>query len=180
MNLKNKWDAIVHHRGEFLEFLEYKSKEYIHNVRATGIVLVIPVTAEKEIIFIEQYRIVMHNYVIEYPAGLAGDEASLKDEALEDAAKRELFEEAGYETDELLYLMAAPTSPGTSTEVVNYYLALNCRQTGSGGGDETETIIVHKVPLHATYDWLQDKLKDGLLVDPRVYTGLYFVDHYLR
>ncbi|KAA3659219.1 MAG: NUDIX hydrolase [Calditrichaeota bacterium] len=180
MKLKNIWDATVHHRGEFLEFLEYQSKEYIHNVRAKGIVLVIPVTAEKEIILIEQYRIVLHNDVIEYPAGLAGDEVAYRDEAFVDAAKRELFEEAGYESNDITHLMAAPTSPGTSTEIVNYYLARDCRQTGQGGGDDTESIVVHKVPLLETFDWLEKKSRAGILIDPRVFTGLYFVNHFLQ
>ncbi|KAA3616381.1 MAG: NUDIX hydrolase [Calditrichaeota bacterium] len=180
MELKNNWDAKVHYHGQYLAMMEYDDKEYMHNVRAQGIVLIIPLTAAHEIIFIEQYRIVLHKNVIEYPAGMAGDELDFRDELFETAAKRELLEEGGYETDELSYLMTAPTSPGSSTEIVNFYMAFNCTKVDEGGGDETENISVHKIPLQDAFDWLEKKSASGSLIDPRIYTGLYFVNRYLK
>ena len=46
---------------------------------------------------------------------------------------------------------------------------------GAGGGDKTESIKVHEVPLKEADLWLYEMEKKGLLVDPKVYVGLYFL-----
>ena len=46
---------------------------------------------------------------------------------------------------------------------------------GPGGGDETESIIVHEVSLQEVDLWLYEMEKKGYLVDPKVYAGLYFL-----
>lgn len=175
MKLHNCWNAKVHYRGQYLAMLEHDTKEYFHNIRAQGIVLIIPLTPAHEVIFIEQYRIVLDSKVIEYPAGMAGDEIEFRDESFVTAAERELLEEAGYECDNMRFLFAAPTSPGATTEIVNFYLALDCRKTAEGGGDASEDIAVHKIPLTGAHNWLEKKAASGILIDPRIYTGLYFI-----
>jgi len=47
---------------------------------------------------------------------------------------------------------------------------------GVCGPDERhENITVHAVPLAEVHDWLEAKAKSGLLVDPKLYAGLYFL-----
>lgn len=55
------------------------------------------------------------------------------------------------------------------------YLALDAKQIKAGGGDPTEDIHVHLVPLDEVETWLDAKRRQGLLVDPKIYAGLYFV-----
>jgi ADP-ribose pyrophosphatase len=38
-----------------------------------------------------------------------------------------------------------------------------------------EDITVHEVPLAQVHSWLEAKAKSGVLVDPKVYAGLYFI-----
>ena len=111
---------------------------------------------------------------------MAGDEHEFRDERLAAADRRELLEEAGYETDERRFLMAAPTSPGATTEIVNFYFAPNCRKTGAGGGDASEDITVHKIPIDEAHDWLEKKVATGSPIDPRIYTGFYFINRALK
>jgi hypothetical protein len=45
----------------------------------------------------------------------------------------------------------------------------------AGGGVDHEDITVHVVPLAQIDDWLARKTREGLLVEPRIYAALYFV-----
>ena len=45
----------------------------------------------------------------------------------------------------------------------------------AGGGVDGENITVHEVPESRIADWLAEKTADGIAVDPRIYTGLYFL-----
>ena len=158
--------------GRYLDVVWETGAEYTHNRRARGVVLVIPVTRAGEIVFIEQFRVPLKGPVIEYPAGLVGDEQDA-DENFETAARRELLEESGYEADALEFLLRGPSSPGSSTEVVNFYLARGARKVHGGGGVAHERIGVHCVPLGDATAWLERKARDGVLVDPRVHLGVY-------
>ena len=82
--------------GRYLDVIWEDGGEYTHNRRCRGVVLVIPVTQAGEIVVIEQFRVPLKGPVIEYPAGLVGDEQDA-DERFETAARRELLEESGYE-----------------------------------------------------------------------------------
>jgi ADP-ribose pyrophosphatase len=161
-------------RGRYLDVVHEGGCEYTHNRRSRGVVLVIPVTARGEIVFLEQYRVALKGPVIEYPAGLVGDEQHLTDESFEAAARRELLEESGYEAGELEFVLRGPASPGSSTEVVHFYLARGARKVHDGGGVEHESIRVHCIGLAEVEAWLAAKTSGGVLVDPRVYLGVHY------
>jgi ADP-ribose pyrophosphatase len=113
--------------------------------------------------------------VIEWPAGLVNDKASQDAESMESAARRELLEETGYEADQLSYLASGPVSSGLSSEIITFYQALGVVKTGPGGGDASESIVVHEVPLKEADIWLYERERKGYLVDPKVFVGLYFL-----
>jgi ADP-ribose pyrophosphatase len=46
-----------------------------------------------------------------------------------------------------------------------------------GGGDETEDIVVHEVPVADVPRWLVQKMAEGYSVDPKMFAGLYFLEH---
>jgi ADP-ribose pyrophosphatase len=112
--------------------------------------------------------------IIELPAGLAGDSLEQFGEPLVEAALRELLEETGYSAGEMVLLTSGPPSAGLATEIVSFFLARQLRRTSAGGGDHQEDIVVHEVPLSEIDAWLKNKAAEGLLVDPKVYAGLYF------
>src|SRR4051812_22237293 len=98
-------------RGRYLDVIWEDGAEYTHNRRSRGVVLVIPVTSHGHIVFLEQYRVPLKSNVIEYPAGLVGDEHHLSSESFQAAARRELLEESGYEAGDLEFLLRGPASP---------------------------------------------------------------------
>jgi ADP-ribose pyrophosphatase len=132
------------------------------------------ITESREIILVEQFRVPLQRRVIELPAGLAGDAQSDKQETLIQAAKRELLEETGYEARHMEYLTDGPSSPGLSTEVITFFRAQGLRKVSEGGGEGSENIIVHAVPLERLTFWLDFKQREGCLIDCKIFTALYF------
>jgi len=149
--------------------------EWVERKNITGIVAILAITHDGAIIMTEQFRPPLGKRVIELPAGLAGDLPGQEAEELTAAAKRELLEETGYQAQEMQYLTSGPASPGLSSEIIQFFLAKALQKIGPGGGDKRENITVHKVPLNQAHQWLEEVASNGsVLVDPKVYTGLYF------
>ncbi len=167
--------SVVLHEGKYLQFCSRSTWEYVERVRCAGAVVIIAQTPEGEVLFVEQYRVALGKNVIELPAGLVGDLPEWVGEAWEQAARRELLEETGYMASRFSRLTEGPVSPGMSTERVAFYLAEDLQQVGPGGGDESESIHVHRVPLAEVPVWLESQGDQGKLVDPKVYVGLFFL-----
>ena len=72
------------------------------------------------------------------------------------------------------YLAEGPTSAGLSNEIITFFLALDVHQVGPGGGDDKEDIDVYLVPLDEVDAWLETKRLSSVMVDPKVYTAIYF------
>ena len=158
--------------GKFIRLVESGGWEYAERKNVTGIVT-IAAAVEGRILLVEQYRPPLRANVIELPAGLAGDVPESADEELELAARRELEEETGYRAKNWERLFAGPLSAGMTAEVVTFFRATGLERVGTGGGDGSERITVHEVPLGDADRWLGDQKGAGKLVDPKVYAGLY-------
>jgi ADP-ribose pyrophosphatase len=166
--------AKVLFQGRFLRLLDDEGWEYTERVGSSGVVVVVPVTPQGEIVLVEQYRPPLKKRVLELPAGLAGDRKEFEGEAMQAAAARELEEETGFRASELRFLCSGPSAAGSSNTLIHFYLAKGLSKVGAGGGDESEDIEVHVVPLGQALDFAQRKEAAGLLVDPKLFTGLYF------
>lgn len=164
----------VHASGRFLRLLERDNWEYSSRANARGVVILVPVTDEGCLVLVEQYRIPVQARVIELPAGLIGDLGDA-DESLTTAARRELLEETGFEADQWSMLLQCPSSSGMSDEIITFMQATELRKTGPGGGDHSEDIEVHCVPIEEVASWLSDRIGAGLLVDPKIYAALYWL-----
>jgi ADP-ribose pyrophosphatase len=161
--------------GKFLALVKEGRWEYVDRIGSTGAAIIVAVTDEQKLLLVEQHRIPVHARTIELPAGIVGDEPGGTSETLAEAAKRELLEETGYAAEHIEALTTGPASSGLTSEVVTLLLASNLRRVNAGGGGAHEDITVHEVPLTEVREWLATKAKQGLLIEPKVYTGLYFV-----
>jgi ADP-ribose pyrophosphatase len=161
--------------GKFLELLREGPWEYANRVNSNGAVVIAALTPEKKFLLVEQYRIPCHKNVIELPAGIAGDSSDTRGETLEQAARRELQEETGYEAGRMEFVLTGATSAGLTSELVTLFLALDLRRTGQGGGVQSEQITLHEIPLDSAEAWLRQRMKDGELVDHKVFAALYFL-----
>lgn len=161
--------------GRFLSLVREGHWEYTDRVKATGAAIVLAVTDEQKLLLVEQYRIPCHVRTIELPAGIIGDEPQTGDESHIAAARRELLEETGYLAELMEPLTTGPASSGVTSEIVTLFRASRLRKVSSGGGVAHEDIKVHEVPLSEVHAWLEAKARSGLLIDPKVYAGLYFL-----
>ena len=157
--------------GKFLRVKKNGPWEYVERCKASGGVAVLAVTENQELVLVEQFRIPLYQRVIEIPAGLAGD---MEGEAQAEAAKRELLEETGFEARHMEFLTQGPSSAGLATEVVSFFRARGLNRVAEGGGDASEEIQVHLVPLQELHSWIDAKLAEGCMVDFKVYAALYF------
>ncbi len=161
--------------GRFARLLSDRGWEWVERTNTSSAVVIAAVTEQRELVLIEQYRIPLGRRVIELPAGLVGDLADNKHEDLIEAARRELLEETGFAADRIDVLTEGPSSSGLTNEVFTLLLANNAKRVGPGGGDATEDIQVHVVPLDRVDAWLDSKRREGAMVSPKIYAGLYFV-----
>ncbi len=160
--------------GRYIRLVTKNGWEYVERTNCTAIVGIVAVTNTSKIIFVEQKRIPIGKSVIEFPAGLVGDTAQ-KNENMLIAAKRELLEETGYKANKWERLVEGPISSGLTSEKITFFLATGLRRVGCGGGDKSESIKIHEVPLCDVEKWLTKMKSKGCEVDPKVYAGLYFV-----
>ena len=102
------------------------SWESVYTESNTDTVSIVIITNEGKVVLVKQYRFPVQSYVLELPAGMVD-----KNENPIMAAKRELREELGFETDEPLeFLTQCFLWVGKSNAVQIIYLARNCRKVG--------------------------------------------------
>lgn len=165
-------------QGSFLRtiILKYKDQfgnlrdwEAVERVNCNGVVAIIPVTTEEEVLLVRQFRPVVNNFVIEIPAGLND-----KGELSIDAAKRELIEETGYSSNDFILIARGPLSSGMSAEMMDVFVAKNAylappHEKALYKLDDSEEIEIIKTPLRRVYYTLEDCRKKGDLIDLKIY-----------
>jgi ADP-ribose pyrophosphatase len=150
--------------------------EYAERTHAQGMaVIIVAVTPGDCILFVEQPRAALGKRTIELPAGLVGDTHA--GDTFEDAARRELVEETGWQPAQVEVLVVGPTTAGMSNERAAFVRASGLMRVGAGGGDESEDIVVHEVPLGDAPRWLMAQYRAGLEVDLKAWAGLWLATH---
>jgi len=161
------------HRGRFLSLVSQNGWEFATRVGSTGVVAIIACTDNDEVLLVEQFRPPVGKTVIEIPAGLAGDIAGSESEAFAEAAHRELLEETGYSAATMRELQTGPSSAGLTNELITFFEATDLTRVDEGGGDESESITVHKIPRPELRAWLDQQAASGKLVDPKIAAALW-------
>jgi ADP-ribose pyrophosphatase len=90
-------------------------------VEHQGSVVIVPVTADDEVIMIRHYRHATGRTLLELPAGLIDP-----GEEILETARRELLEETGYAAGTLRHVTTVYVSPGYSEERTSIVLAEEC------------------------------------------------------
>lgn len=105
-------------------------------------VTIVALTEQQEVLLIKQYRHGAQKIIWELPGG-AVDEG----EEPIDAAKRELLEETGYTSDNIIEVGKVSPNPASHTNLMHAYIALDAWRIGDQALDEIEEIEVYPIPL---------------------------------
>lgn len=125
-------------------------------VEHPGGVAVAALTAERELLFVRQFRYPYGEVLLEIPAG----KLEYGEDPLE-AGKRELKEETGAAAAEYRDLGLFYPTPGYCGEIIHLYLATGI-QTGEQALDEDEFLEVEKIALKdAVQMVLRNEIRDG-------------------
>lgn len=116
------------------------------------IVVVVPVTPEGNFVLVQQYRHARKLISLQPPAGIVEP-----GETLEAAAKRELMEEAGYESDPVVRLGTTAPFASKMCEAEYIFLAPNARQVAQPRQDDQEETKV----VVMTANEIVDELTNG-------------------
>jgi len=158
--------------GKYLGLYQRGTWEFAARPNATGVVAILPITNDGQVVLVEQFRVPCQARVMEIPAGLIGDEAEFANESIADCAGRELLEETGYRSKKITHLLSAPTSAGMTPETTHFFLATELIRETQGGGTEAEDITVHHVAMEDLPHWLKEKETQGLLIDFKIHAAL--------
>jgi len=163
--------------GKHISMVATGHWEYVTRNTSQPAVGIVAITNDGKIVLVEQFRPPVGRAVVELPAGLVGDIPGAEDEALLVAAQRELLEETGYAARHWQQLATGYSSPGLTDEAIVLFLAEGLEKREAGGGDPSEAITIHEVPLAEVASWIS---KIGAVADLKLFAGLYAAEQYLR
>ncbi|MBR5314615.1 MAG: NUDIX hydrolase [Clostridia bacterium] len=176
MNNKNTYDALyektlaseVKFDGKIMTVvrdtveLSDGTQSFREVVHKHGGVCIVPLTKDDEVVFVNQFRYPYGQVVKEVPAGKMemGEDPLL-------CGIRELSEETGYYSDNIISLGTQYPSPGFTDEILYMYLATDVKE-GNAHLDEGELVVVEKIPLEKAVNMILD----GTILDGKTQTAI--------
>ncbi len=156
-------------QGRFITVKQRGTWEYVGRARGIKAAVILAVD-DGHVLLVEQFRVPLDQPCLELPAGLIGDDT--ENEAIEDAAARELEEETGYRAERIEVIGDFYSSPGMVSESFYFVKAHGLTKVSDGGGVEGENITVHRVALAALADFIAGKRAEGCAMDVKLLTLL--------
>jgi ADP-ribose pyrophosphatase len=167
----------VQFEGKFLKIILSDNRwQWVTRNGCNGACVIVPITKNDELVLVEQYRYPSKCNAIEFPAGLVGDIHEDETPAL--SAERELEEETGFVAEEMSDGVSMYSSVGLTDEITTVFIAKGCHQVSEGGGDETEDITVHVVPIKDFHIWLNKQRAEGKAISSNIYYGLSLFNYF--
>lgn len=136
-----------------------------HVVEYPDWALAVPVTAEGELVMVEQYRYGIDRVSLEFPAG-----ALEEGEVARTGVERELLEETGYRSESWTRLGRCAPEPSKHTNWAHLFVARAVRRVADPSLDSTESLTLRLVPI----DRVRDRVHEGDLAHGIHLTALFW------
>lgn len=135
-----------------------------------GGAVIVALTKDYKILFVNQFRYPLQQYLLELPAGkLESNEDPLT------CAIRELEEETGYKTNNIKQLGSICTTPGFSTEILHIFLATDLEDGQHNREEGEQGMEVYSFSLKE----IDEKIKSGEIMDGKTLSGIYLARLFL-
>jgi len=148
--------------GKGYDFFVLDSRDWIN---------VVPVTPEGNLVLIRQFRHGTASVIWEIPGGIM----DVEDENPEQAARRELVEETGYEPEAMVFLGAVHPNPAIQNNRCHTFLAVNARPRQDQRLDTQEDIEVQE----ASWPEVSRMVDQGEITHSLVLTALFWYQRHL-
>jgi len=145
------------HTGKEHEFCVIDSPDWVN---------IIPLTSDDQVVMIKQFRHGIKKVTLEIPGGMIEN-----GDSPEEAARRELFEETGYQAEVTRLLGVVHPNPAFLTNQCYTFLVENVQKIAGGGNpDDTEDIEVALIPLNK----IPELIKNGTISNSLVVTAFWW------
>lgn len=138
-------------------------------VEHPGAAAIVPLTTDGQVILVRQYRYAVGEVTLEIPAG----KLEHANEDVTETARRELQEETGCHSAELIYLGRMHPSPAILGEVLHLFVARDFGQ-GEANTDADEFLELVRVPLDEALAMIQR----GEITDAKTVMGLLWIQQF--
>lgn len=147
-----------------IDTVELPDKKYSKReiVEHPGAVAIVPITKEKEIVFVKQFRKATESVLIEIPAG----KLEINEQPV-NCAVRELKEETGLSAEKIEYVLDYYSSPGFTNERIHLFFATGIVY-GEAAPEDDEYIDVIKLNINEAVDMI----RRGIIKDGKTITGV--------
>ncbi len=131
---------------------------------------IIPITADGDVVMIRQYRIGMQEETIEIPGGVVSpDDVSPKH-----AAVREMQEETGYFSEDVIHIGTVHPNPAIQNNKCHTYLARDAYLKSDQILDPTEAIKIELFKKENIFEMIKNaEITHGLVISAFAYLMLY-------
>jgi ADP-ribose pyrophosphatase len=150
-----------HHRRGHHDFYVLNAPDWIN---------IIPLTEDGNVVMVRQFRHGTEDFTLEIPGGMVDPE----DPSPMHAARREMREESGYDSDDIIELGKVHPNPAIQGNYCHTFLARGVRPGPKIELDTTEETEVILVPLAS----IKDLIKSGEITHALVIAAFSFLHAY--
>ena len=136
-----------------------------------GGAVVVAIKSDGKIVLVKQYRFPFKKFMVELPAGKLdeGEDPYV-------CAKRELVEETGYSTADIIKLGEIRTTPGFCTEVLHIYLARQLKEGNHKREEGEDGMEVIEIDIADA----EEMMMKGEITDSKTICGIFMAKKYLK